>query len=500
MALKTSKAVDHVVYLIKVLKLLQNVIAKPLEILFNTSFSTGIVPENFKLARVLPVFKKGDHTNLNNYRPISLLSVFNKLLEKLMYNRLIAYLQKKNILYDKQFGFCSQNSTEHAILTIIDKIQKAIENRNHSCGIFLDFSKAFDTVHHGILINKLEKYGIRGIANDWFASYLTGRKHFVSMNNISSNLNDINCGIPQGYVLGPLLFLLYINDFYKCSELFDFHHFADDSNLFYENEDLLDLESNINQELVNINVWLCANKLSLNIEKSNFVIFHPHQKKIEIDVSLSINGRYLKKVDYIKYLGVFIDSHLSWKYQVDHIARKIKRGIGILSKLRHFLNIKILVNLYYAIIYPFLIYALIIWGNTYSTTLKPLIILQKKAMRVITFSRFDEHSSPLFKRLQILKFTHLITLRMTMFMYKYHRQLLPSSLNDLFTPVYQIHSYNIRLSSNLCFSLPKIRTNFGLFNIRYQGVKAWNVLSEADKQMTFLQLKRKIKAAFINQY
>ncbi len=211
----------------------KNVMAKPLEILFNTSFSTGIVPEKVELAKVLPVFKKGHHSNLNNYRPISLLSVFNKLLEKLMYNRLIAYLQKKNVLYDKQFGFRSQNSTEHAILTITDKIQKAIENRNYSCEIFLDFSKAFDTAHHGILINKLEKYGIRGFANDWFASYLTGRKHFVSLNNISSDLNDINCGIPQGSVLGPLLFLLYINDFYKCSELFDFHHFADDSNLFY---------------------------------------------------------------------------------------------------------------------------------------------------------------------------------------------------------------------------------------------------------------------------
>ena len=143
---------------------------------------------------------------------------------------------------------------------------------------------------------------------------------------------------------------------------------------------------------------------------------------------------------------------------------------------------------------------LVIWGDTHLRTLKPLIILQKKAMRVMTFSRFDDHSSPLFKRLRILKFTHLITLHMTMFMYKYHRRLLPSSLDDLFTPVHQIHSYDTRLSSNLCFSLPKIRTNFGLFNIRYQGVKAWNVLNETDKQMSFSQLKRKIKADFINQY
>ena len=209
MGLKTSKAVGPYSVPTKVLKLLQNVISKPLEILLNISFSTDIVPEKFKLARVLPVFKKGDHTNLNNYRPISLLSVFNKLLEKHMYNWLIAYLQKKDILYDKQFGFHSQNSTEYAILTIIDRIQKAVENRNYSCGIFLDFSKAFDTVHHGILLKKLEKYGVRGIANDWFTSYLTDRKHFVSLNNISSNFHGINCGIPQGSVLG-LFYFYYI--------------------------------------------------------------------------------------------------------------------------------------------------------------------------------------------------------------------------------------------------------------------------------------------------
>jgi hypothetical protein len=295
-----------------------------------------------------------------------------------------------------------------------------------------------------------------------------------------SNFHKVNCGIHQGSVLGPFLFILYINDFHECSDLFDFHHFADDSNLFYENKNISVLEYKINKELDNIHVWLCANKLSLNIEKSNFVIFHPYQKNPDIDINLSIPGRYLEKVDHIKYLGVFIDSHLSWKYQISHIAKKIRRGIGILSKVRYLVNTNILVKLYYAIIYPFFLYALIIWGNTYPTTLKPLVVLQKKAICIITFSPFDEHSSPIFKRLRLTKLSDLITLLMTTFMYKFHNCLLPLNFNDYFSPVPQLHSYNTRLASGLCLSLPKPRTNFGLFNIRYRGVKVWNALSDFD--------------------
>jgi hypothetical protein len=224
------------------------------------------------------------------------------------------------------------------------------------------------------------------------------------------------------------------------------------------------------------------------------------KKKPDIDINLSISGRYLKKVDHIKYLGVFIDSHLSWKYQISHIAKKIRRGIGILSKVRYLVNTDILVKLYYAIIYPFLLYALIIWGNTYPTTLKPLVVLQKKAIRIITFSPFDEHSSPIFKGLRLIKLSDLITLLMTMFMYKFHNCLLPLNFNDYFAPVHQLHSYNTRFASGLCLSLPKPRTNFGLFNIRYRGVKLWNALSDFDKRLSFTQLKRKLKANFVDSY
>ena len=182
-----------------------------------------------------------------------------------MYNRLITFLDKNQVLFNGQFGFRSNHSTLHAILLIADKIQKAIERKQYSCGIFLDLSKAFDTVNHTILIKKLEYYGIRGIAKDWFCSYLSNRKQLVSIGNVTSDLKPITCGVPQGSVLGPLLFLLYINDFSKSAPDLDFHLFADDSNLFCSHKSLQCLEAKVNVELNNVNNWLCVNKLSLNI-------------------------------------------------------------------------------------------------------------------------------------------------------------------------------------------------------------------------------------------
>ena len=351
------------------IKCLYSCLSRPLVDLYNWSFQCGIVPDKFKVARVIPIFKSGDQTCLGNYRPISLLSLFNKILEKLMYRRLISYIEKKNILFQNQFGFQGKHSTTQAVILMTDRIQKAIEDKQYSCGIFLDFSKAFDTVDHQILLHKLEAYGIRGIVNEWLKSYLQNRRQFTTTGSMRSEEKIVKYGVPQKSALGPLLFLLYINDFKNCSDLFDFHSFADDSNLFFAHKNLKYLEQLVNLHLSNIHTWLCANKLSLNIKKTNYVIFYPSQKKLVYNPKLFLNQMALKQEKCVKYLSIYVDSHLNWKIHVNNISEKIKRSIGILLKVRYYVTPKILLQLYYSLTYPFLTYGVLLWGNTYTSTL-----------------------------------------------------------------------------------------------------------------------------------
>ena len=403
------------------------------------------------------------------------------------------FIETQNILYTKQFGFRQKYSTTQALLSITNKIQKAVDDGTYSCGIFLDFSKAFDTVNHNILIMKLDHYGFRGIVKKWFCSYLNERKQFVSIGNAISNYKQISCGVPQGSVLGPLLFLLYINDFNNSSNQLDFHLFADDSNLFYAHKSLSELETTVNNELQEVFSWLCANKLSLNIEKSNYVIFRPPQKSVNYSINLKINNQTLMHENSIKYLGIMIDSHLNWKSQVCYISKKIKRNIGILSKIRHYVNLKTLTNLYYSLTYPFLIYGITAWGNTYKSTLTPIITLQKRVLRIITFSNYNDHSIPLFKAIEIIKFEDIIFLHNAIFMCDFHSGTLPPAFSNYFTAVNKRHKYNTRLASKSSFVLPQIRTNYGKFSIKFQGAKIWNSLSEETKSLHRLAFKKTLK-------
>ena len=215
----------------------------------------------------------------------------------------------------------------------------------------------------------------------------------------------------------------------------------------------------------------------MNIDKSNFVIFHPPQKNVQgLKLNLKINDQQLNREFFIKYLGIMIDSNLNWKKHLEFVVKKIRRSVGILRKIRYYVSIEILMNLYYALVYPFLTYGLIVWGNTYETTIKPVFVIQKRAVRVMTFSNFDHHSSPLFKALEILKISDLVTYLIAIYMYKFHNQLLPGVLVSFFTKVDAVHSYNTRHSAKQTYYSPKARTNYGKFNIRFQGPKIWNAI------------------------
>ena len=258
----------------KLIKLATEQLSAPFNEIYNESILSGEFLEILKISKVTPIFKSGSLSELGNYRPIAVISPFGKVLERLVYDQLVSYLEKECLLFNFQFGFRKGHSTEHAILETVEKLKSAVDDQKITCGIFLDFSKAFDTINHHILLEKLYKYGIRGLPHAWFSSYITNRKQYVKVGNTESSLKTITCGVPQGSTLGPLLFLLYINDLPKSSKKLIFRIFADDTNMFYSSKDPDQLQSVINEELGKVLKFCTANMLSINFNfKKEYKLF-----------------------------------------------------------------------------------------------------------------------------------------------------------------------------------------------------------------------------------
>ena len=271
--LESKKSSGHDGLSSKFIKLCSPFLSVILANIFNQSITNGVYPDSLKIARVSPIHKKGDVTDPNNYRPISVLNLLNKIFEKIIHKRLYKYLTKFNLIYKYQFGFRERYSTMHALVELTDRIKDAIDKKLLTCGIFVDLSKAFDTVNHNILLDKLSHYGIRGNLHNLFSSYLSNRKQFVRVNNVNSDLKDITCGVPQGSVLGPLLFLLYINDLANCCPEVFFRIFADDTGIFFHCKDITTLSSLAEKIIQNISRWFECNKLTSNANKTSYIVF-----------------------------------------------------------------------------------------------------------------------------------------------------------------------------------------------------------------------------------
>lgn len=450
-------------------------IASPLSYIINCSFQTGVFPDPLKIAKVCPIYKSGDKKLFSNYRPISVLPSFSKIFEKAVYNRLESWVKLNNILTDNQYGFRAKHSTSMALLDMIDKVSTSIDKNEFSIGIFIDLSKAFDTINHNILFKKLENYGIRGLPLNWFIDYLSNRKQYVFFNNFQSSLKYVTCGVPQGSILGPLLFILYINDIIKCSTLLKFVLFADDTNLFYSNGCMNDLISTVNLELAKLSEWFRCNKLYLNVKKTNFILFgHKCKRFIDagFDINIAMEGVRLDRVESTKFLGVYIDNLLNWKQHTTQIALKISKNIYLINRLKKILPLKSLKTLYFTMIHPYFLYCNIVWGCATLVALNKLITLQKRALRIITNSNFRTPSSPLYRMLNVPKLTDIYALQCAFFMYKAKNNLLPPSCLHFITLNNKQHPYFLRRVRD--FTELHFKTNVRKRSIAISGPFIWN--------------------------
>ena len=279
----------------------------------NMSFETGVHPELTKTPNVILVHKKGSQLESNNYHPISLISNISKIIEKLVHKRLNSFLEANSIFYEQQFGFRNNHSTNHALIQITEKIHQALDKNDYACGTFIDLQKAFDTVNHEMLLKKLEHYSIRGIPNNWFRSFLTERYQFTTVSNQSSAKSKISHGVPQGSVLGPLLFLVYINDLNKAIIHNQVHHFADDTNFLITRKSLKKINIYVNHDLRLLCHWLRANKISLNASKTEIIIFKRKNKQIQKHLNFRVSGQKIEITNSVKYLGIQLNDSLTWK-------------------------------------------------------------------------------------------------------------------------------------------------------------------------------------------
>lgn len=429
------------------LKKIKYSIRLPLCILVNESLKTGLFPDAMKIAKVVALFKKGDTLLADNYRPISLLSVISKILERVVNNQLYNYLNEHNILVETQYGFRKKHSTTNAVQHLTGEILSGFEKKFSTLSVFIDLRKCFDSCRHNIILDKLEHYGVRGTALSWFQSYLSNRSQFVQFSNdIKSNPSKVNIGTPQGSILGPILTLIMLNDLNKSLRLSKSILFADDTTLYLQGANVEFLFIKMQRELNFVHEWLSHNGLSLNTSKTKCLLFHPKGTTYLNERSLYIDGKEIEQVECFKLLGVTLDHHLTFQDHVLELNHKLNQFKFLVRKLSKFLPIHCLRNIYFAFVHSRLTYGIGCWGSLIEDRLLQLLERQQQCfIRIINKKCPRTESSPLFLCNKVLKLRDVIILEMILFMFHYKSSKLPKPLTSMLVP--KTHGYKTRNQS-----------------------------------------------------
>jgi len=456
--------------------------------LFNLSITRGTFPQCLKTARVIPIFKHGEPTSPNNYRPISTLSVLSKIFEKLMQRRLSHFLKMFNVLSPHQFGFKPNSSTSDAILEFLHTVVSSLDDKNSVIATFLDFAKAFDTIRHDILLNKLEHYGIRGVVLGWFKSYLCERNQFVCIGESKSGLCRINSGVPQGSVLGPTLFLLYINDMARCSNRLQFVHFADDTTVFCSNRDVEELTATMNLELIRLYEWLRDNRLILNVDKTLCMLFsdstHNHVPNI------IINNSIIRRVDVANFLGVKIDYKLTFRPHVDDLCKNISRAIGVINRISTIVPPKSKKMLYYALVHSRVSYGILAWGRSRVGNDSRVERLLRRARKVVCYPSTDASASSV----NLLDFDSMYSYFACIKMFRIVKMGQHPYFSNFLQYLIPQHAHETRFSISSSFNAPQYNKTKSQKFFLYQSITDWNNLPiEMKSSHTLDGFKRQLK-------
>ncbi len=434
--------------------------------------------------------------------------IFSKVLEKVVYNKLISFLETNSVLYKHQYGFRRGHSTIHPIIHLLNHcaIASSKPDPEYTLAVLCDLSKAFDVINHDILLKKLETYGIRGIANNWFRSYLSDRQQYVDIDGNKSTTLPIKIGVPQGSILGPLLYLIYVNDIGNACHG-NILTFADDTTMFSSHSDLNSLHENACEQINDLHQWFCSNRLALNTNKTKYIVIRPRHMKIDLSqYSIRIGNTPLVRVGNdctdtsTKFLGLHIDENLTWKQHITEINRKVSRALFSIKQVKHVLPAESMRTLYFALIHSHLSYGILAWGNADKKTLYPATILQKRAIRVIHNAPYNSHTDPKFKKSGILKLNDLFEYESLMFTYDYMTNNLPNSFRGTFPLNSDMPNSRETRQSNLLY-IPRFNGRFAQKLPMYFMPSLWNTWARSFQELkSRYQLKRIVKKNKLQSY